>query len=85
MSKRVAQSLPINDSKRYNEVTFDDAIALVDRLFVSLSIRSQAVVRHCGTTLNYVSAASACNLKPSAFTTFRMVLKSGLRSPESAL
>ncbi len=34
MSKRVAQSLPINDSKRYNEVTFNDAIAFVDRLFV---------------------------------------------------
>ena len=30
-------------------------------------------------------AASACNLSPRAFTTLRIVSKSGLRSPESAL
>ena len=36
-------------------------------------------------TLNQPCAASACSLNPRAFTTLRIVSKSGLRSPESAL
>ena len=35
--------------------------------------------------LNQPRASPACNLNPRAFTTLRIVSKSGLRSPESAL
>ena len=35
MSKRIAQTLPIDDSKRHDEIVFDGVIAFVDHVFVS--------------------------------------------------
>jgi hypothetical protein len=49
MSKRIAQSLSVNDPKRGDEIVFDSDVSFVDNIFTRLSRSApgnQSILKH---------------------------------------